>query len=179
MGGPFRIDVRAITPMCHQEPFPLQPSPATVLLHSVERPQNSLHLSISFGLAVALLLWASAAWPQTSKPDAQQSPGMINGTIVDDTGGAIAGAKVTLSHDGISPGIEILSREDGQFSFSKVSSGPYRLAVSASGFAGQTFSGVLNSGEILSLPPIRMTLALGAVTVDVTPTRVELAERLI
>jgi hypothetical protein len=135
------------------------------------------HLSISFGLVVALLLCVSPAWPQTSKPDAQQSTGMISGTIVDDAGAAIAGAKVTLSHDGISPGTEVLSREDGQFFFPRVSSGPYGLTVSASGFADQTLSGVLNSGEVSNLPPIRLTLAVGTIAVDVTSTRVELAER--
>ncbi len=79
---------------------------------------HSLLRSITFGLAVALHLCASPAWSQISKPEAQQSAGMINGTIVDDTGAAIAGAKVTLSHEGISPGTDVLSREDGQFFFS-------------------------------------------------------------
>ena len=102
---------------------------------------------------------------------------MINGTIVDDTGAAIAGAKVTLLQDGIAPGPEILSREDGQFSFPNVSSGPYRLTVSASGFADQTVSGVLDAAQASSLPPIRLTLALGDVAVDVTSSRVERAER--
>src|SRR5216684_3158591 len=104
---------------------------------------HSLRRSISFTLAVALHLCASPAWSQISKPEAQQSAGMINGTIVDDTGAAIAGAKVTLSHDGISRGADVLSREDGQFFFSTVSSGPFRLTVSAPGFADQTVSGVL------------------------------------
>jgi hypothetical protein len=138
---------------------------------------HSHHLSINFGLAVVLLLCASPALPQTSKPDARQSPGIINGTIIDDTGAAIAGAKVALSHDGISRGTVVLSRADGQFSFQSVSSGPFRLTVSASGFADQTLSGVLNSGEVSNLPPIRLTLALGGVAVEVTPTRVELAEQ--
>jgi hypothetical protein len=137
----------------------------------------SRHLSINLGLAVALVLCASAALPQTSEPDARQSPGIINGTIVDDTGAAIAGAKVTLWHDGTSPGTEALSRADGQFSFLNVSSGPFRLSVSASGFADQTVSGVLDPGSVSNLPPVRLTLAFGAVAVEVTQTRVELAEQ--
>jgi hypothetical protein len=39
---------------------------------------------LNFGLVVALLFCASPAWPQTSKPDAQE-PGVIGGAIVDDT----------------------------------------------------------------------------------------------
>jgi hypothetical protein len=137
---------------------------------------HSFHRSITVGMAVAFLLCACPAWPQTSK-EAQPSPGTINGTIADDTGAAIAGARVTLAHQGMSPAIEVFSREDGQFSFSNVSSGVYRVAASAPGFADQAVSGVLGSGEVASLPAIRLTLALGGVTVNVTPTSVELAER--
>jgi Carboxypeptidase regulatory-like domain len=134
-------------------------------------------LSIHFGLTVALLLCPSSALPQTSKPETQQLPGSINGTIIDDTGAAIAGARVTLFHDGVSPGTEVPSREDGQFSFPNVPSGPFRLTVSARGFANQTLSGVLNAGEVSSLPPIRLTVAIDSTRVDVTSTRVELAEQ--
>ena len=134
-------------------------------------------LSIGSLLAVALLSCASVAWPQTATPDAQPSPGTISGRILDDSGAAIAEARVTLSRDGILPGIEIVSGADGQFLFAAVSAGTYRLTISASGYAGQTMSGVLNPGERSRLPPIRLTLALGAVAVDVTPTRAELAQR--
>src|ERR1700682_3411540 len=143
----------------------------------INRSGTGARRPITFGLAVALLLCASPASPQTSKPEASPSPGTINGTISDETGAPIAGARVTLAHEGISPAAEVLSREDGQFSFSKVSSGPYRLTVSAVGFADQAVSGVLDSGEVASLPPMRLTLALGAVAVEVTASRVELAER--
>ena len=132
--------------------------------------------SINCGLLVALLLCASPVLSQTSRPEPQQ-PGRLDGTIVDDAGAAIAGAKVALSHEGVSAGTEVLSREGGHFSFPKVSPGPYRLTVSASGFADQTLSGVLDSGEVSNLPPIRLTLAVGTIAVDVTSTRVELAQR--
>jgi hypothetical protein len=138
---------------------------------------HSLHRSINVGLAVALQLCAAPAWSQISKPEAQQSAGMISGTIVDDGGAAIAGARVTLSHEGVSPGTDVRSREDGQFFFSKVLSGPYRLTVSAPGFADRTVSGDLDSGEVSTLPPIRLTLAVGDLAVDVTSTRRERAER--
>ena len=135
------------------------------------------NLSSNFGITVALLLWASPALPQTSKPDAQPSPGIINGTVIDDTGAAIGGAKITLSYDSTAPGTEVLSRADGQFSFPNVSSEPFHLTVSASGFADQTISGVLDSGGVSNLPPIRLTLAFDTVAVEVTRTRVEVAEQ--
>jgi hypothetical protein len=128
-------------------------------------------------LAVALLLRAAPASPQTSQPDVQPSPGVINGKVIDDTGVAIGGATVTPSQNGSASGIEVLSREDGQFSVLNVPSGPFRLTVSASGFANQTVSGVLSGGAATNVPPIRLTLALAMIDVSVSPTRVERAEQ--
>ena len=110
----------------------------TSLLPGRDSYSRSLRRSIAFALAVALHLCASPAWSQISKPEAQQSAGMINGTIVDDTGAAISGANVTLSHQGISPGTDVLSGEDGRFYFSKVSSGPSR-SITAISCAGSCF----------------------------------------
>jgi Carboxypeptidase regulatory-like domain len=140
--------------------------------------KSSHSASMNFGVVVALLLYAAPASPQTSTPGAQQPAGVVNGTIVDDTGSAIPGAAVTLRHEGGSSQVaEVSSRADGRFSFSNIPSGPFRLTVSAPGFADQTLSGSLAAGEVSNLPPIRMTLALSSPAVDVTPTRVELAQR--
>ena len=132
---------------------------------------------VNLGLAVALLLFASPALPQTANFDAQQSPGTINGSIVDDSGAAISGATITLSQDGVVPAREVRSQPDGQFTLTNVSSGPFRLTVSAAGFGDRTVTGALTAGEASNFPPIRLTLALGTVVVDVAPTRFELAEQ--
>jgi len=116
-----------------------------------------------------ILLRASPVWPQT--------PGTISGSVVDATGAPVAGAAVTLSHEDSPAPDEVFSREDGQFSLANVAAGRYRLTISASGFAARTVSGVLNGGEGAALSPIQLTIAAGAVAVDVTATRVEVAER--
>ena len=46
--------------------------------------------------------------------------------------------------------------------------------MSAAGFATQTLSGVLAPGGTSPLPPIRLTLYVGTVSVDVTPAQVEI-----
>ena len=133
--------------------------------------------SFSAGLVVVLLLCASSAWPQTAAPNALPSPGIISGTVVDEAGGIIAGANVSLMQDGAAAGIEVVSSADGHFSFPSVQAGPFRLTVSSPGFASRTMSGVLDPGATLNLPPVRLPLTLGNVDVDVTVTRVELAEQ--
>ena len=140
--------------------------------------QPSDSASTNFALVVALLLYAAPALPQTSTPGAEQPTGIVNGTIFDDTGFAIADATVALWHDGgVTPVAEVSSRADGQFSISNIPSGPFRLTVAAPGFAGRAVSGILGPGGVSNLPPIRLTLALSSPVVDVTPTRVELAQR--
>ena len=133
--------------------------------------------SFSFPLLIALLFFASPARPQTSAPNSPQSPGIVNGTVVDETGTAIAGAKVSLTHSGTSAGMDVLSSADGHFSYPSVPPGPFRLTVSSPNFASQTLSGVLEPGGVLNLPPVRLTLTIGNIDVDVTVTRVELAEQ--
>jgi len=133
--------------------------------------------SFSFRLLIVVLFFASPARTQTSAPSTLQSPGIVNGTVVDETGTAIAGAKVSLTHSGTSAGMDVLSSADGHFSYPGVPAGPFRLTVSSPNFANRTLSGVLEPGGVLNLPPVRLTLTIGNIDVDVTVTRVELAEQ--
>jgi hypothetical protein len=100
----------------------------------------------------------------------QDLPGSITGIVVDPTGTGVAGAKITLSHDNTSQSEEQLSRDDGQYSFTAVSPGSFHLSLTATGFATQTVSGKLASGESCVVP--QMTLA---VATNVTEVRVELS----
>ncbi len=128
-------------------------------------------------VAVMLAPRAPPAWAQTSAVEARQPLGRINGEITDESGAPVAAARITLAHDGSLIHVEALSRADGRFAFVNVPAGPFRLTVSAAGFAVQTVSGVLAAGGTADLPPIRLTLALGNIGVDVTPARVEVAEQ--
>jgi hypothetical protein len=127
--------------------------------------------------ALCLALWLFACDARASTPEVQSPGGVIAGVITDDTGAPIAGATVTLAADGAAPGLEVPTGEDGRFSLSNVPAGPFQLRVSASGFVKQTVSGVAAAGAVATLPPIRLKLAATAVSVDVTPTRHELAEQ--
>src|SRR5713226_2934387 len=55
----------------------------------------------------------------------QRLSGSISGTVVDQTGVAVAGARVRLSREDQSPDREALSGDDGQFSFASVAPGPF------------------------------------------------------
>ena len=103
--------------------------------------------------------------------------GNIRGTVVDGSGAAVIGARVQLSREEDSTaGREAVSVDEGQFSFAKVAPGPFRLAVSLSGFAPATFSGTLAAGESYLVPPIALVVASTSAEVHVTMSRVDIAE---
>jgi hypothetical protein len=106
----------------------------------------------------------------------QQLLGSVSGTVVDPSGAAVVGAKVTLSRAGQTANQEAVSDSDGQFSIANVAAGPFQLTITAEGFATQTFSGAARPGEICVVPSIGMALAAENTAVQVTVPRVEVAE---
>jgi hypothetical protein len=103
-------------------------------------------------------------------------PGSISGTVVDQTGAGIAGARVRLSREDESPDQEVLSGDAGQFSFASVAPGPFQLTITSAGFTSQSSSGILRSGEIYTVPQIALALATAATEVRVVPSPTEVAE---
>lgn len=106
----------------------------------------------------------------------QQRLGTISGTVVDKTGAALVGATVKLTRGDQALVPDLLSGDDGQFSFSKISPGPYQVTVSANGFTMKISSGTLNPGEAVVVPAITLEIAGTVTQVTVEPPKVELAE---
>jgi len=69
---------------------------------------------------------------------------------------------------------EVLSGSDGQFSFINIAPGPFQLTITSSGFATQTSSGILHSGESYIVPqnPLAVATDITEVQVGVSPEEV-------
>lgn len=106
----------------------------------------------------------------------QQLAGTISGTVVDRTEAIVAGAIAKLSREGQSLSQDVASDSDGQFSFVGIAPGPFQLTITSAGFATQTSSGTLHSGENLLVPPITLVIATAATEVQVSLTPTEVAE---
>jgi Carboxypeptidase regulatory-like domain len=106
----------------------------------------------------------------------QQAGGSVSGTIVDSTGAAVASAHITLTRDGGSGARELTADANGQFIFSDVAAGAYHLLIAADGFASQTYSGTLATNEAGMVPQITLAVASTSQQVQVSVSRVELAE---
>jgi hypothetical protein len=144
--------------------------------------------------AVVSLGWTSLCWgqtaPQTPVPGAEeQSPvglgdelpgqllaGSVNGTVVDQSGAVVAGARVLLTGEGRSQDREVFSGGDGQFSFANIAPGPFQLTITSAGFATQTFSGMLHAGESFVVPQNPLAVAANITDVEVGVSPVEVAE---
>ncbi len=128
-----------------------------------------LSLSVSLlpcGFAVASQPQGTGA-PASEHPSDPRLSGSISGTIVDPTQAAVVGARVRLSWGDQSLYQEVMSDDDGQFSFANITS---------MGFTTQASAGVLRPGENYTIPQIAMALATAVTEVRVVPTRTEVAE---
>jgi hypothetical protein len=113
---------------------------------------------------------------ESAQRSGQQLAGTIGGAIVDRSGAAVSGAQIKLTRDDHSPSQDVLSGDDGQFSFAGVEPGPFHLTISSVGFATQTISGTLNSGESYVVPQIALVVATNVTEVKVVAPREEVAE---
>lgn len=123
----------------------------------------------------ALTASGLAALPARQAPEAQAA-GRISGSVVDQTGAVVAGARVRLTRDALSPAQETLTDDAGQFFFFDVQPGAFQLAVAADGFAPHTSSGLLQSGQSYSVPQIALVIAASTDELRVLPSQVEVAE---
>jgi len=100
----------------------------------------------------------------------------MSGIIVDETGAAVVGSQVKLTRGDQSKIQEVVSGDDGQFSFENIAPGPFQLTVASAGFTTQTFTGTLHSGEIFVVPQIKLAIAPNVTVVRVGLTKTEVAE---
>ena len=106
----------------------------------------------------------------------QQTPGSISGKVVDQSGAAIGGARISLSRGDQSASQEILTDNDGQFSFTNVAPGPFHLTIASQDLTPQTFDDTLSPGQAYSFPLVMLTIAAQVTEVRVGVTPAELAQ---
>src|SRR5215471_16208412 len=80
-----------------------------------------------FRIAVCLLGCAVAAWSQTAT-------GTIIGTVTDNSGAAVASAKVTVVNTGTSAKVKTSTNAEGDYTAPLLPPGSYSIAVTAPGF---------------------------------------------
>jgi hypothetical protein len=103
------------------------------------------------------------------------------GTLVDSSGALVAGARVRVvgddrSQEDQSPANDVRSGDDGQFSFTNLTPGPFRLTITAAGFATRVVSGSLSPGQVYILETVPLEVAAAVTDVEVSLSRPQVAE---
>ncbi len=98
----------------------------------------------------------------------QITTGVIQGVVVDESGGVVPGAKVTLAHSDTGFRRELISDDGGRFTALLMPLGAYRITVEQSGFATLERVGVtLTVGQTANLT-LTMKVAGTATRIEVT-----------
>jgi hypothetical protein len=113
--------------------------------------------------------------PQGQQTHAAAQPGSISGTVLDQTRSGAPGVVVHLTSEDKSFSQEIVTGENGQFFFSNVPPGRFKLSANAEGFGNQEISGELTSGQTYLVPPIVISIATVVTDVKVDADPVEVA----
>jgi hypothetical protein len=114
-------------------------------------------------LAALLLVLASPLLAQS-----QATTGVIEGTVLDETGNPLPGASVSLKNTATDFERVVVSAENGKFRGVLLPLGPYRVTATLQGFTTLVRDGLeLALGQTINLP---MTLKVSAVAEQVTVT---------
>ena len=114
-----------------------------------------------WGVAALTLLISASAFAQTPV-------GRVSGTVLDQSGGALPGATVTLTNVGTNQVDTAVTSETGAFLFAQVPAGTYKVTVSLESFKTQEYTNVVVAvGQEYSLTA---KLAVGGITDTVTVT---------
>ena len=114
-------------------------------LHSlVRRPPQTLTCAfrcVNLWLA-ALIFAVGLASVGVQAQTASTTEGVILGTVTDASGGAVPGAKVSLSGEALMESKTATTSSDGQYRFPALSAGDYTLTVESTGMNTQTQKGI-------------------------------------
>ncbi len=97
---------------------------------------------------------------------AQTNLGSISGTVTDNTGAVVPGAKVTVTNVGTRAGITLVTSEQGAFTASALQPTLYEVTVEVSGFKKRVITGV--KVDTAQTATVNIALELGAVSETTT-----------
>ena len=140
------------------------------LLAQADRAPSAATASESPGRA------ADLTTPASGQPQNPLATGSISGTVLDVTGAPVSGAQVSLKREATIPVQVTPTAQDGQFSFTGVTPGPFELSIALAGFKTKTVSGTVPATQGYLLPAVKLELAPVVTDVSVRLTTEEIAQ---
>ena len=137
-------------------------------MRPIEKSKNTGNLILSRVQGKSIFLFSSllltVMWATTAL--AQYTTARLSGTVEDNTGAAVPGARVIVEQAGTGYKQEVKSGAAGEYLFPSLPVGSYQLTVEMAGFSTYVQKGIgLEIGQAASQ---KVTLAVGAITQQVT-----------
>jgi hypothetical protein len=148
-----------------------QPSASGALLPTMAQSRQFLIAPVTDAPADV-----GGASPVADPQSDHQVAGSISGTVVDQAGAVAVGAQVRLTLKDQAQKQDVLSGDNGQFSFFNIPAGPFQITVSANGFETKLVSGIVSQGKALIVPSIVLTVAATTTDVQVGLSQAEIAQ---
>jgi Carboxypeptidase regulatory-like domain/TonB-dependent Receptor Plug Domain len=125
-------------------------------------------------LLVLLALVLVLGWAPVLLAQSEATTGVIEGTVVDESGGVLPGATVTLRNTATNFEKVLVTGSDGKFRALLLPLGPYRITIELSGFAKLVREGInLEVGQTITLKLPLQVAAAGEITVTAAAPVVE------
>jgi len=112
--------------------------------------------AIAAGLSILLLLFAPTLLAQVTV-----STGSIQGTVTDNTGAALPGAKVTITNQGTKSGRDFTTNSTGFYNSGSIPPGNYKVRVESKGFRVTETDVTATVGNIT---PVNVKMEIGSET---------------
>ena len=115
----------------------------------------------------------------TEQSASAEATSSVSGVVLDASGAAITGARISLAHADGTPAQTITSESDGRFTFTAVPAGSYLITVTINGFESFTSSKIwVTLQQPYVVPTISLSVASTNTEITVRPTDVVAAEQL-
>src|SRR6266446_2097899 len=99
---------------------------------------------------------------------AQVQNGSFTGTVLDPTGAAVAGAKVTVTNQGTNLSVTETTNSSGNYTVRELPIGTYKLTTEATGFKTVSDTNVVLNAGVIAHVDFKLTLGRASEVVEVT-----------
>src|ERR1017187_3885538 len=99
---------------------------------------------------------------------AQVQNGQFSGTVLDPTGAAVAGAKITVTNPAIGVTVSTTTNSSGNYTLKELPAGSYKLTAEASGFKTYSDNSVVLNAGVIAHVDFKLQIGKASEVVEVT-----------
>jgi hypothetical protein len=99
---------------------------------------------------------------------AQMQNGQFSGTVLDPTGAAVAGAKVTVTNQGTGLSVSSTTNSSGNYTVKEMPIGTYKVTAEASGFKTTSDNNIVLNAGVIAHVDFKLTIGKATEVIEVT-----------